>query len=97
MEYQLDAVASYVFRIHGAYGAYAPITAGETGCSRGHHTPNESRLLDGELVLMDFGPIYHYYVSDVTRMWPVNGKYTQAQRELSTFVLDLHDDIPVER
>lgn len=94
MEYQLDAVASCVFRIYGTqWDAYAPITAGETSCSRGHNTPNNSRLLNGELVLMDYAPEYHYYASDVTRMWPVNGYYTPEQRELCNFVLALHDSI----
>ncbi|MEY4093522.1 MAG: hypothetical protein RLZZ53_721, partial [Acidobacteriota bacterium] len=46
------------------------------------------RLKDGDLILMDYAPDLRYYTSDVTRMWPVNGKYTEAQRALVTFILD---------
>ena len=45
-------------------------------------------MKDGDLVLMDFAPDYGYYTSDVTRMWPINGKYSPVQRELLQFVLE---------
>ena len=45
-------------------------------------------LKDGDLVLMDYAPDYRYYVSDIGRMWPVNGKYVPWQRELLQFVLE---------
>ena len=40
-----------------------------------HYYRNTSRLKDGDIVLMDFSPEYHYYTSDIARVWPVNGKY----------------------
>ena len=43
------------------------------------------------MVLMDYAPDYRYYTSDVTRMWPVNGKHTDAQRKLSDFILAYRD------
>ena len=49
-----------------------------------------STLKDGDLVLMDYAPDYRYYVSDIGRVWPVNGKYTAQQRELLQFVLEFH-------
>ena len=55
-----------------------------------HYFRNTSTLKDGDLVLMDFAPDYRYYVSDIGRVWPVNGKYTAQQRELLQFVLEFH-------
>jgi Xaa-Pro aminopeptidase len=47
-------------------------------------------LQDGDLVLMDYAPDYRYYVSDIGRVFPVNGKYSPWQRELLQFVLEYH-------
>ena len=89
-EYQLDAAARYVFLLNGArLEGYRSITAsGTANIWNGHYYRNLDQLKDGDLVLMDFAPDYAYYVSDVTRMWPVNGKYNSVQRELLQFVLD---------
>jgi len=93
-EYQLDAAARFIFRINGARGeGYSSITAGGTNAWMGHYSANNCRLKDGDLVLMDFAPDYGYYTSDVTRMWPVNGKFSPAQRELCGFILRIHDAI----
>ena len=87
-EYQLDAAARYVFQVHGARReGYPSITAGGTNAWMGHYFHNDAALKDGDLVLMDYAPDYHYYTSDVTRMWPVNGKFTPAQRELYGFII----------
>ena len=53
-----------------------------------HYFRNTSTLKDGDLVLMDYAPDYRYYVSDIGRVWPVNGKYAPWQRELLQFVLE---------
>ena len=52
-----------------------------------HYFRDNGQLKSGDLVLLDYAPDYRYYVSDVTRMWPVNGKYDSSQRELLGFVL----------
>ncbi|MEE9473808.1 MAG: M24 family metallopeptidase, partial [Acidimicrobiia bacterium] len=89
MEYQLDAAAKFVFFTNGAQGeGYRSITAGGTNAWMGHYFRNDSPLKDGDLVLMDYAPDYKYYTSDVTRMWPVNGKFSKAQRELLGFILE---------
>lgn len=88
MEYQLDAAARYIFQINGARReGYSSITAGGTNAWQGHYFRNESELKNGDLVLMDYAPDYRYYTSDVARMWPVNGKYTEGQRQLCEFIL----------
>ncbi len=87
-EYQLDAAARYIFLVNGARReGYPSITAGGANAWMGHYFHNDSSLKDGDLVLMDYAPDYHYYTSDIARMWPVNGKYTKAQRALYGFIL----------
>jgi Xaa-Pro aminopeptidase len=58
-----------------------------------HYYRNRDTLKDGDLVLMDYAPDYGYYVSDIARVWPVNGKYSPTQRELLQFVLDYRNAI----
>ncbi|HEX3448094.1 MAG TPA: aminopeptidase P N-terminal domain-containing protein, partial [Isosphaeraceae bacterium] len=94
-EYQLDAVARYVFQVNGArLEGYRSITAGGTdNIWNMHYYRNADQLKSGDLVLMDFAPEYHYYTSDIARMWPVSGKYSAPQRELLQFVLDYRNCI----
>jgi Xaa-Pro aminopeptidase len=91
-EYQLDAAAKYIFYLHGARGdGYASIIGGGKNAYMGHYFRKTDKLRGGDLVLMDYAPDYHYYTSDVTRMWPVNGKYSKEQRELCNFILAYRD------
>jgi Xaa-Pro aminopeptidase len=84
----LDAAARYVFLLNDAkFEGYPSITATGTNAWHGHYFRNSSQLKEGELVLMDYAPDYHYYTSDVTRMWPVSGKYSADQRTLCGFIL----------
>ncbi len=94
-EYQLDAAARYIFLAGGArLLGYRSITAaGTANIWNGHYYRNNAQLKDGDLVLMDFAPDYGYYTSDVTRMWPVNGKYAPMQRELLQFVLEYRNAV----
>ena len=91
-EYQLDAAARYVFLVNDAkLEAYRSITAaGTENINNMHYYRNTKRLEDGDLVLMDYAPDYRYYVSDIGRVWPVNGTYAPWQRELLQFTLDYH-------
>lgn len=89
-EYHLDAAARYVFLVNGArLEGYRSITAaGSANIWNAHYYRNNSPLRDGDLVLMDYSPDYRNYVGDITRMWPVSGKFSPVQRELLGFVLD---------
>ena len=90
-EYQLEAAADYVYRVNGARGAgYCAIIAGGTNIWHGHYNRNDCELLDGDLVLMDYAPDFGNYTSDIGRMWPVNGKYSDWQRELYGFIVEYH-------
>jgi Xaa-Pro aminopeptidase len=91
IEYQLEAAASFVFRNNGARGlSYNAIVGGGKNAWMGHYSANSDPLKSGDLVLMDTAPDYHYYTSDLARMWPVNGKYSPDQRTLYGFVIAYH-------
>jgi len=91
MEYQLDASSRFVYLDGGARDvAYRAIAAGGDNAWYGHYGANSAELRDGDLVLFDCGPDYHYYASDITRIWPVNGRYDPVQRELYGFIVEYH-------
>lgn len=94
-EYQLDAIARFVFLAHGArLEGYRSITAsGTPNIWNGHYYRNLDQLKAGDLVLMDFAPEYGYYTSDVARMWPVSGKFSPTQRELLQVVLEYRNAV----
>jgi Xaa-Pro aminopeptidase len=91
MEYQLDAVPKYIYRVNGARGeGYPSIIAGGPNMQYGHYERKDCVLNDGDIVLMDHAPDYGYYTSDIGRVWPVNGRYSPWQRELYGFVVKYH-------
>ena len=87
-EYQLEGEILHEFTRHGArFPSYNTIVGGgENGCIL-HYTENESELRDGDLVLIDAGCEYQGYAGDITRTFPVNGKFTPAQRAIYDIVL----------
>lgn len=90
-EYQLGAMADYVYRLHGARGeGYRAIIAGGENIWRAHYYRNDCVLQGGDLVLMDYAPDVASYTSDIGRMWPVNGRYSPVQRELYGFIVKYH-------
>ena len=88
-EYQLEGEIHHEFNRHGArYPSYNTIVGGgENGCIL-HYTENESALSDGDLVLIDAGCEYQGYAGDITRTFPVNGKFSPAQRAIYDIVLE---------
>lgn len=91
MEYQLDAAMRYVYLVNGSRDAgYRAIIAGGANTWYGHYKANDQVLADGDLVLADCAPDYRYYTSDIGRMWPVNGQYSDVQRELYGFIVEYH-------
>lgn len=88
-EYDLQAEIEHEFKINGAYSdAYTSIVACGNNANTLHYIQNSKPLLEGELILIDAGCEHNYYASDITRTIPVNGIYTQAQKELYSLVLD---------
>lgn len=90
-EYELEAVVESTFRRHGAGGAAFPtIVASGPNATTLHYTTNDCRIEDETLVLIDAGAEYARYAGDVTRTFPANGRFTQAQRAMYQAVLDAH-------
>jgi Xaa-Pro aminopeptidase len=87
MEYQLAADILHEFHEHQADIAYEPIVGGGANACVLHYRANTAPLADGDLVLIDAGCEYRYYASDITRTFPVNGRFTSAQRALYEVVL----------
>ncbi len=90
-EYELQADAEFVFKEHGAFGpAYFALVATGRNTFYSHYHADTATLADGDLVQFDYAPDYRYYVSDVTRVFPANGRFTPRQRELYTIYLRLY-------
>jgi Xaa-Pro aminopeptidase len=90
-EYELEAIADYVFKKHNAQGiGYFALVAAGRNASWPHYHAAQTRTEDGQLLLFDYAPDYKYYTADVTRMMPVNGRFTPDQKELYTIYLRLY-------
>jgi Xaa-Pro aminopeptidase len=90
-EYELEAIGDFVFKRNNSQGnAYFSLIASGKNAHYPHYHASQSRLEDGQMVLWDWGPDYKYYSSDVTRMFPANGKFSSEQRELYTIYLRLY-------
>ncbi len=91
-EYELEAELLYAFRKSGAqFPAYTPIVAsGDKACVL-HYSANNAQMRDGDLVLIDAGCELDSYASDITRTFPVNGRFSPAQKTLYELVLRAQD------
>lgn len=88
-EWELDALLNYHYRREGGEGpGYTNIIAGGENACILHYITNDQRLEDGDLLLIDSGAEVGFYTGDVTRTFPVNGRFTKAQREVYEVVLD---------
>lgn len=89
-EYQVAAVAEFVFLWNGAKGyAFFPIVgSGPNSCIL-HYNQNDRRMEPGDIVVMDFGPEYRYYQSDITRTFPVSGSFSEEQAKVYLVVLEV--------
>ena len=93
-EYELQADAEFVFKKHGSYGpAYFALIATGRNTFYTHYHKDTAILADGDLVQFDYAPDYDYYSSDVTRIFPANGKFTARQREMYTIYLRLYQAV----
>jgi len=93
-EHELDAMAKYIYYRNGAQGeAYYSLIASATNAWYPHYNAGKRKMLDGDFLLMDFAPDVGYYMSDVTRMMPVNGRFSPVQRELYGFYLGCYQAV----
>lgn len=89
-EYELEAEYQHEFRRHGLRMSYLPIVGSGANACTLHYIENQRQIEDGDLVLIDIGCEYDFYASDVTRTFPANGRFTDAQREIYEIVLAAH-------
>ncbi len=91
-EYEIEAELLHEFRRHGCDApAYTSIVAGGANACVLHYVSNNQALRDGDLLLIDAGGEYQGYASDITRTFPVNGKFTGAQADIYALVLAAQD------
>jgi len=89
-EFELQASMSYIFLSNGATSeAYGAIVAGGNNANTLHYVDNRDVLKEGDLVLIDAACEWELYASDITRTFPVNGKFSDAQRNVYEKVLDV--------
>lgn len=94
VESELDALAKFIYHRNGAReDAYYSLIASSTNAWFPHYHANRREMQDGDLLLMDYAPNVSYYNADVTRMMPVNGKWSPGQRELYGFYLACYEAI----
>jgi Xaa-Pro aminopeptidase len=87
-EFQVMAELLHEFRRHNADTAYPPIVGGGANSCVLHYRDNDQPLAAGELLLIDAGCEFEYYASDITRTFPVNGRFTSEQRAVYEVVLE---------
>ena len=87
-EYEVEALIERVFRERGAAApAYTSIVGAGPNATVLHYINNDGQLRDGDLLLVDAGAEYKGYASDITRTYPINGRFTKPQREIYELVL----------
>lgn len=88
-EYQVQAEMEHIFRLRGGLGpAYPSIVASGANACILHYIENQSQIQDGDLLLIDAGCSYGYYNADITRTFPVSGKFSLEQKILYDLVLE---------
>ncbi len=87
-EYEIEAEFRHEFRRNGAWASYNPIVGGGANACTLHYVDNADVLKDGDLLLIDAGCELDYYASDVTRTFPVNGRFSPEQRAVYEIVLE---------
>jgi Xaa-Pro aminopeptidase len=93
-EYELEAAARFIYTKLGARGdAFRPIVASGPNTMVLHYSANNRKMLDGDVVYMDYGADYEYYTSDITRTWPVSGRFTPEQEKMYRCILEARDAI----
>ena len=88
-EYEIEAILEYTFHRMGAQAAaYPSIVAGGANATILHYTSNRQKIADGALVLVDAGAELDYYCGDITRTWPIGGRFSAEQRAIYEIVLE---------
>jgi len=86
-EFEIMAELVHEFRLHNADTSYQPIVGGGANSCILHYRENDQKLTDGDLLLVDAGCEFQCYASDITRTYPINGRFTPEQRAIYEIVL----------
>ena len=93
-EYELEAYFDFVCKQNGVKDfAFKTIAAAGKNATILHYVDNNSNIKDGDLILFDLGAQYKYYNADISRTFPVNGKFTERQKEVYNAVLRVNEKI----
>jgi Xaa-Pro aminopeptidase len=87
-EYEVEAEFVHEFRLNDAAPSYLPIVGGGANACTLHYVANSEKLVAGDLLLIDAGCEFDYYASDITRTFPVSGKFSPEQRTIYEIVLE---------
>lgn len=88
MEYALEAEINYVFGQRGCVPSYGSIVGGGANACILHYVENDQVLKEGDLVMIDAGCEYQFYAGDISRTFPINGRFSTEQKVLYQLVLD---------
>lgn len=93
-EFELEAYYDFILKTRGVKDfAFTTICASGKNATVLHYVANDMAVKDGELVLLDLGAAFNYYSADISRTFPVNGKFTERQRVFYDIVLKAHDEV----
>ncbi len=92
-EAEVQAVMDFVMTQGGARHAYTPIVGSGKNGTILHYADNNKVLGKGELVVVDAGASYQHYAADITRTYPVSGRFSERQKEIYTLVLSVQEEI----
>lgn len=93
-EYELEAYFDFICKKNGVKDfAFKTIAAAGKNATVLHYVTNDSELKDGDLILFDLGAQYKYYNGDISRTFPINGKFTERQKEVYNAVLRVNEKV----
>lgn len=93
-EYEIEAYFNYILKKNGVKDfAFPTIAATGKNATILHYVDNNTKTEDGELMLLDLGAQYKYYNGDISRTFPINGKFTERQKEVYNIVLEANETV----
>ncbi len=92
-EHQIEAYYNFVLNTHGVKPSFTTIAASGVNGTILHYEDNNQEAADGELILFDLGVEHNFYCSDITRTFPVNGKFSPRQKQIYQIVLDCNKKV----
>jgi Xaa-Pro aminopeptidase len=93
-EYQVVAASDFIFENEGAQGpAYFAIAASGAQGLSWHYNANNHKMKDGDVIILDYAPDYYYYTTDITRTWPVNGKFSDVQLKFYNCIKEAEEKV----